>query len=507
MNVLPAILCGGLGFLAAWFLIPLLRRRTTPVGPSGAGRGFHHTHSAPVSRLGGVALAASFLLLATIGFVFFPAEGEALRTRWTVVGTSLGMFLLGLWDDLRGLDAKRKLLWQVLIASIAWGASPDHLEMVKNPLTGVTHSLGAWGLVPTVIWLVAMTNLINLIDGIDGLAAGISLMLMALLTYVGWCYQQPFYVICALGMCGALLGFLCYNFPPAKIYMGDGGAYLLGYLIGIISLTHSHKGTVAAALIAPLFALALPILDVGLAILRRTTQGLPIFRADRRHIHHRLQEKGFSRTRTLLILYAISLAGLALAFGVVLLQRQVIPLLLGLCGLLAVLALRFLLSHRSWLALGLQWSSSPEMRKETQYALVLNQWLALEAERSESLEALWGDFTFMARKLGFHSLRWVHRDGERAWQAPGERLPPERLLRARHDLASQVSARLEFTAPEEAMHPEVFKVVSELAAEAWHKAWVGWHRLNVVTEGEAPATTTARVKARRAKGGLFSSTA
>ena len=430
----------------------------------------------------------------------FPAEGEALRTRWTVVGTSLAMFALGFWDDLRGLGAKRKFLGQIAIACLAWGVSPEHLEVVKNPVTGVTHSLGAWGLIPTVFWLVAMTNLINLIDGIDGLAAGISLMLMALLTYVGWCYHQPFYVVCAIGMCGALLGFLRHNFPPAKIYMGDGGAYFLGYLIGILSLTHSQKGTVAAALIAPLFALALPIIDVGLAIVRRAMQGLPVFRADRRHIHHRLQEKGFSRMRTVLILYAISLAGLGLAFGVVLLRRQLLPLLLGVLGLFAVLALRFALSHRSWLALGLLWSRSPEMRKETQYALALNQWLALEAERSESLDLLWDDFTFMVRKLGFQSARLSSPDLERSWERPGAPPAADQLLRACHSMGGPQGASLELTAAEDRVHPEVFKVSSELAAEAWHKASSGWTRLNAAVAGESPSDTSARVKARRARG-------
>jgi UDP-GlcNAc:undecaprenyl-phosphate GlcNAc-1-phosphate transferase len=139
-------------------------------------------------------------------------------------------------------------------------------------------------------WLVAFTNLINLIDGIDGLAGGIALMLMALLAYVGFGPGPVFSVLLATGMAGALMAFLLYNFPPARIYMGDGGAYFLGFLIGTLTIVNSSKGTALAALVAPLFALALPIVDVGLAIARRAIKGLPIYRPDRKHLHHRLVE-------------------------------------------------------------------------------------------------------------------------------------------------------------------------------------------------------------------------
>src|SRR5206468_9154000 len=132
----------------------------------------------------------------------------------------------------------------------------------------------------------------------DGLAGGIALMMMGLLTFVRLDADPTLPIVCGAGMFGALLGFLRYNFPPAKIYMGDGGAYFLGFLIAILTLVHSQKGTIVAALIAPIFALALPIVDVSLAIIRRGLKGLPIFRPDKKHIHHRLLEVGFSRTRT-----------------------------------------------------------------------------------------------------------------------------------------------------------------------------------------------------------------
>src|ERR1035437_706114 len=177
-----------------------------------------------------------------------------------------------------------------------------------------------------------MTKLINLIDGVDGLAGGICLLLMTLLAYVG--YQGGTFALLASGMAGALLGFLAFNFPPARIYLGDGGAYFLGFQIGLFSILSSHKGTVFAALTAPLFVLALPILDTALAILRRGLRGLPIFRPDRQHIHHHLLGMGLSRRKVELYLYAVTLIFLAMGFAAFWSRGHLVPVLLGLATLI-----------------------------------------------------------------------------------------------------------------------------------------------------------------------------
>jgi UDP-GlcNAc:undecaprenyl-phosphate GlcNAc-1-phosphate transferase len=143
-----------------------------------------------------------------------------------------------------------------------------------------------------------MTNLINLIDGVDGLAGGICLMLMSLLVFMGGGAGPTSFI--AAGMAGALLGFLRFNFPPARIYMGDGGAYFLGFLIGCISITSSQKGTIFAALSAPLFVLALPILDTLLAILRRGLRRRKLVRSDTKHKTVSAPEKGKDFTNRVL---------------------------------------------------------------------------------------------------------------------------------------------------------------------------------------------------------------
>jgi UDP-GlcNAc:undecaprenyl-phosphate GlcNAc-1-phosphate transferase len=476
MNYVTLAICVVLGFVTTQVLIPILRRRTPAASLVNGARTFHHTHKTPISRFGGVALAAAFVLVSLVGFIWFPVDAARTRTRVVIVVSSLAMFLLGFWDDVRPLGARRKLLGQVLIATaVCFGGV--QIETFQNPITHRLYELGGWGWLITVLWLVALTNMINLIDGIDGLAGGIALMMMALLTYVGIGEELQFPILVAATMCGALLGFLRYNFPPAKIYMGDGGAYFLGFLIGILTLVHSQKGTIVAALIAPLFALALPIVDVSLAILRRGFQGLPLFRPDRLHIHHRLQDLGMSRTRTVLVLYGISSIFLLMAFGVFWSQGRWVPILFGFMCLTLLLSARTFNFSRDWFAVGRVLENSAELRKETHYALALGRSLELGAERGGSLEDLWEDFVFLTRKLGFTGVRLTLEDSERLWQSPDLADAANLWLRS-HDLGSERVMRVELAANQGDMSERLATHLSELAAEAWLKAANRWHLAN-----------------------------
>ena len=468
MNSWPLIACFGLGFVSVMLLTPVVIRWRAR--HARAGKSFHHTHKTPISRLGGIALAVAFSLVAAVILIWFPADPERTRTRLIVIGSSLVMFLLGLADDLRPLGAKKKLLGQILIAAAVCYFGVQ-IEQFKNPLTQEVYELGAWGYLLTIGWLVALTNIINLIDGIDGLAAGIALMLMALLAYVGFGGGLTFPVLMAGGMFGALLAFLRFNFPPARIYMGDGGAYFLGFLIAILTLVHSQKGTIVAALVAPLFALALPIVDVSLAILRRGLKGLPIFRPDRKHLHHRLQDIGLSRTRAVLVLYGLSAIFLLLAFGVFWSQGRWVPILFGFMCLILVFSARSFNFSRDWFAVGRVLENSLEIRKETHYALALSRWLELEAERAESPDSLWSDYVFALGKMRFTSVRLTTPEGARSWAAPG--IVTHQLARA-HELQFEEVVRLEFGGNGDLTSPRVFEHLSELAAEAWLKAANRW---------------------------------
>ena len=474
--LLPILLSVVMGLATTLVLIPIIRRRREAAAAAAVGASFHHTHKRPVSRLGGVALAAAFCVVALVGYVVFAPTGPLKWENVVIVLSSLAMFGLGLWDDLRPLGARKKLLGQILIA-LAVCCCGVHIEKFKNPLTGHIYEIGLWGCPVTMLWLVALTNIINLIDGVDGLAGGIGLMLMGLLTFVGFNGTPTFTILCAAGMFGALLGFLRYNFPPAKIYMGDGGAYFLGFLIAILTLVHSQKGTIVAAMIAPLFALALPIVDVCLAILRRGLKGLPIFRADRSHLHHRLLQAGLSRTRVVLIFYGLSSVCLLMAFGVFWSQGRWVPILFGFLCLVLLLTARSFNFSRDWFAVGRVLENSLELRKETHYALALTRWLELEAERAATVEELWTDYLFAMQKLGFTRVELKLGDSTRTWQSPTH---PEgtQTLQYAHDLKFDGGMTVVFGADSRVMSPKLFEHLNELAAECWLKAASRWHAMN-----------------------------
>ena len=478
------------GFLVSWSLIPLVQRLAACRLAPPEGRSFHHTHTLPISRFGGIAIVAGLVVVVALVAAFLSFDLVRAWAKWGVILGALGMFALGLRDDCKPLGAKSKLLIQCLVAMAVW-FSGVQIEFLRNPITGAEHDLGAWGFVATVFWLVALTNLINLIDGIDGLAGGISLMLMCLLAYFGFA-NDNFSLFLSVGAAGSILGFLCYNFPPAKIYMGDGGAYFLGFLIGALTITNSQKGTVAAALIAPVFALALPIADVTLAILRRGLKGLPIFRPDRKHIHHRLVEFGFTRRGAVLALYGLSLAFSLLAFVVFWSRGQLAPILFGAMFLIFFVSARLCGFVKDWNAVGKELGVSLRLRKETRYALALCQWLEMEAERCEDLQELWTTYLFITRKLGFSQVKLILARGQAVERDQMLSQPSTDFHRNRHEMPLANIKAIEFASESSAMAPRLFEHLTELAAEAWMKAvqrWQSVHRISAVFEPALPSET------------------
>jgi len=487
MSTLP-IISGLLGLGIVFLLMPLILKLCLHTKWFVRTADSHHTHKSPIPRVGGIALAAAFLGIEAFLAICLP-ERRDLHQLPVILGSSLAMFGLGLWDDIGSLGAKRKFLGQILISAVVCSFGIG-IQSFKIPFTDTIIHLGAWGSVITVVWLVSMTNLINLIDGVDGLAGGICLMLMALLAYVG--HQSGNLELVASGMVGALLGFLWFNFPPARIYMGDGGAYLLGFQIGLFTIVSSQKGTILPALVAPLFVLALPILDTSLAILRRGLRGLPIFRPDRQHIHHRLIDMGLSRKKVVLSLYAVTLVFLAMGFTAFMSRGNLVPALLGVAVLILILCAGRLRFSREWFAVGRLVGNSLNMRREVQSALCLTRWLAMEGARRTSIEGLWSDLIFVAQRLGFTTIKLTLADGERVWEQPESGGPTHDV---RHVLQGGLCAILEVkarSAPENALSasssepeivedeagsisdPKLFEIISELLAEGWIKAAKKW---------------------------------
>lgn len=472
-GALDVVFVALMGAVVAWGVLTLILRRRAPQRGETVRVGeFHHNpNDVAVPRVGGLGLLAAFLTCIAAYVVFRGWDRVLDREAVGLIIPALAMFAVGFWDDLKALGARKKLVAQILVSILAYYLGLQ-VTTLKNPFTGDIMNLTTFGPVITVLWLVAMTNLINLIDGIDGLAGGISMMLMCLLAFVG-IHGNPLHLTVAVGMAGALLAFLRFNFPPARIYLGDGGAFFLGFLIGGMTIVNSQKGTVLAALVAPIIALGLPIIDTALAIIRRGLKGLPLFRADKKHIHHRLMQQGLSRTRTVLLLYAVSVVFLLMAFGMFWSEQKFVPIVFGLVFLIFL----FLLQGRSigfdWLVVGRSIGNSMVMRRQTQYVMALAYWLEMEADRSPSLDALWDDFAFLARKVGFTRVKVVVSTGHRVWTAPDhapERAGSEHVFE--FNPGTRMLLTLQTSRPD--LDTQMAGHLSELVAEAWLKSVTRW---------------------------------
>ena len=477
---------------------------------------FHHNNLECLPRWGGFALVAAFLVLELLITLFFPEQSNR-RDAGVLVIASLAMFGLGLRDDLKALGARRKLFIQVVIASFVCAAGIK-MTSFKVPFSGNVIQFGNWGFAFTILWLVGMTNLINLIDGLDGLASGICLLLMVLLTYIG--HRTGSFELLAAGMAGALLAFLLFNFHPANIYLGDGGAYFLGFQIGFLSLIASHKGTLAPVLIAPLFVLAFPLLDLILAIVRRIACGLPIFRPDRNHLHHRLLEMGFSHRAVVLWIYSITLLFLVMGFLAFASEGELLPILLRAAVVILFLCVGRLEFSPKWLAIDRVLRRALEMRRKVQYALSLTHWLRLEAARHTSLESLWPNLVFVAERLGFTSISLTLADGVRHWvraEDTGQANCRRYELRGGHSGVLELKAySIEPTGNNQSLKhepcgphdsepadPRLFQIISELVAEGWLKATQSWqHQERVPLSFSSKPIAAGRL--RRVMNALYS---
>ncbi|MDQ7092568.1 MraY family glycosyltransferase [Desulfosporosinus sp. PR] len=266
--------------------------------------GGRHIHKKPIPRLGGLALYAGFWLATLIAQVWDDS-------LWGLfLGSSL-ILLVGIWDDIREIRPMVKLFWQIVAASLL-GFSFS-MNMITLPLIGevnfVMHGFGAIGFILMLFWVVGLVNTVNISDGLDGLAAGICFMAALLLfwsaNHIGQVGQVPAAHL-TLALAGALLGFLVYNFPPARVFMGDSGSMFLGYIIGGLSIIGLLKTATILGLVFPLLVMGMPVTDLTFAIIRRKLRGQSMATADRGHLHHRLLDAGLTQRQAVLSMYGIS---------------------------------------------------------------------------------------------------------------------------------------------------------------------------------------------------------
>ncbi|MDY6269621.1 MAG: MraY family glycosyltransferase [Selenomonadaceae bacterium] len=262
-------------------------------------------HKRPIPRIGGLGIYLAFMAAMITIVNEVPVEPDvAFELTGLGIGGSL-IVLLGLIDDYKNLPAKVKLLGQIIAACVLVIGFDVRIDFITDPFGD--YLFLEWFAIPaTVFWIVGLTNTVNLIDGLDGLAAGVSCIAATTIFLVA--LQQNIMVVavfCA-AIAGAAIGFLYYNFNPARIFMGDSGSMFFGYMLAGISVIGAVKSAATIALIVPILALGLPILDTTFAIIRRYRGGVPIFKPDKGHLHHRLLDLGFTQRQAVLLMYVIS---------------------------------------------------------------------------------------------------------------------------------------------------------------------------------------------------------
>ncbi len=415
--------------------------------------GLRKVHAAAIPRLGGLAIVIPTLALVVPVFLLDNDVGRQFRDLQvqlvTLLGASALVFAVGLVDDILGLAPRYKLMVEVVAAGVvcAGGTTIDGFSV-----GGGHHVSFGWLAIPlTMLWIVGITNAVNLIDGLDGLAAGISLITCTVLCSIAVYMQRPVMAVLMLGLIGSLVGFLFYNFNPAKIFLGDCGSLFLGFMVGSASVVTSHKTSTLLALALPVLALGVPIFDTLFSMLRRLAERRSMFAPDRGHIHHRLLSRGLGHRRVVLLLYAVSVAACGFGLLMVFTQDVVQVAMFALAIAFLVFVFRFsgVISLKNVLRnLNKNQGIAREVRQEINDFHVVQ----VALREAQGVDAWWTALCDGARSLGFVSLALepagdAPRVPERHWSSDPERRTADgRAVGFRfvlHDVHGRPAARVE----------------------------------------------------------------
>jgi len=332
-------------------LMTALMRRVAPrLGAVDQPDGYRKIHRVAIPRLGGVGVFSGFLAPIALLLVLFPGNlvvKPVLRdfpSLLVMLAGALVALLMGFRDDIHPVRASVKLLLQTLAAVIPMAGGLVIWDL-SLPLVGVVH-LGLWGIPLTLFWFLGCMNAINLLDGMDGLAGGVSFIVCVTMMLVGRQMGNPSGMLLVACLAGGIFGFLIFNFNPASIFLGDSGSNVIGFLIAALGIMTSRKSETAVALLIPVLALGLPITDTALAIVRRWSRHLPLSAPDRRHIHHLLLSLGLSQRRAVLIIYGVCVLLCAGALLSITGDRELFLLIVGAVGLLVFVCVRVLGAFR-----------------------------------------------------------------------------------------------------------------------------------------------------------------
>jgi UDP-GlcNAc:undecaprenyl-phosphate GlcNAc-1-phosphate transferase len=287
-------------FVLSFFFTPVARQLAFKLGILDIPKDDRKVHKEPIPYLGGAAIYASAIFTMLI-FSELDKTSVSIMIGGTVV------FLIGLIDDIKDISPKLKLAGQIIAAMIAvYGGAK--INYITNPIPGYNVIYLEHFATPiSILWIVGITNTINLVDGLDGLASGVAAISASTMMFMASISGFDYILLECAVIAGSSLGFLPYNFNPAKIFMGDTGSLFLGYMLAVISILGFLKTVTLAAIIIMVLVLGIPLFDTFFAIVRRIRNKKPIMEADRGHVHHRLLAKGFTQRQTVLILYIVSI--------------------------------------------------------------------------------------------------------------------------------------------------------------------------------------------------------
>lgn len=370
-------------------------------------------HATAVPRAGGMAIVAAMLALVIPVITLDNAIGASFRlVHEKVLALLLGglvIFAVGLLDDLRGLRARTKLLAEIIAAG-AMCAAGIRIDEITLP-GAFTITFGPLACPVTILWIVGVTNALNLIDGLDGLAAGIAAITCGVIAVLAIVTGQPVMAVLMLALLGSLCGFLVFNFNPARIFMGDCGSLFLGFTLGTASVLSAMKTATLVGLALPLLALGVPLFDMLFSMLRRMLDRRSPFSPDRGHIHHRLLDLGLSQRRAVLALYSVT-AGVATLALCMLVTRDattvgvfvaLLAALVGLFRLVGAVRLReSLAALQRNLAIRREMSEERRQFEESQ----------LRLRESVSLESWWEAVCGAAERLAFAVLSMTVTDDD-----------------------------------------------------------------------------------------------
>ncbi|MDO5784166.1 MAG: MraY family glycosyltransferase [Eubacteriales bacterium] len=299
IKVLVAFFAAG---ILSFLLTPPVKRLAHRIGAIDVPKDARRMHKKPIPRLGGLAIYLAFIIVSV-------ALNKLTVQNITILIGSAIIVVLGIFDDRNALGAKFKFCVQLIAAAIPVVFGNLRIELITNPNLLSDHlylQFGVMSIPITIIWIVAITNAVNLIDGLDGLAVGVSAIACMTMLAVSLLINEIGIAVILAALAGACVGFMPYNLNPASIFMGDTGSTFLGYMLATLSIQGMFKVYAIISFAVPFLILGLPIFDTAFAFLRRILSGRSPFSPDRGHVHHRLIDMGFNQKQTVAILYAIS---------------------------------------------------------------------------------------------------------------------------------------------------------------------------------------------------------